>query len=88
MDAKLFGFDARGNVGLQLVNTDQSGAGYYVNEKTCTEQIPPNLPVHPRVRRHQLRRRAAQHEPDAGRGRESVVRVGVGPVDDAPAWPT
>ena len=44
LDTKLFGFDARGNVGVQFVNTDQSGAGYFVDEKTCTGNTPATCP--------------------------------------------
>lgn len=44
IDTKLFGFDARGNVGLQLVQTDQTGAGYFVDQAACTGNTPATCP--------------------------------------------
>jgi iron complex outermembrane receptor protein len=44
LDTKLFGFDVRGNAGVQFVNTDQSGSGYLVNEATCTGNTPATCP--------------------------------------------
>ncbi len=35
LDGKLFGMPYRGNVGAQLVNTDQSSTGFNVNRATC-----------------------------------------------------
>jgi len=37
-------WDARGNVGLQVVKTDQTGAGYFVNQSTCTGNTPATCP--------------------------------------------
>jgi iron complex outermembrane receptor protein len=36
MDGELFGFNYRGNVGGQLVHTDQSSEGYVVDTQKCT----------------------------------------------------
>jgi iron complex outermembrane receptor protein len=36
LDGTLFGMPYRGNVGAQLVNTDQSATGFNVNRATCT----------------------------------------------------
>ena len=36
VDGTLFGMPYRGNVGAQLVNTDQSSTGFNVNRATCT----------------------------------------------------
>jgi iron complex outermembrane recepter protein len=44
IDTKLLGFDTRGNVGLQLVNTDQAGAGFFVSQATCTGNTPATCP--------------------------------------------
>lgn len=34
----------RGNIGVQVVHTDQSGAGFYVNPTTCTGNTPATCP--------------------------------------------
>jgi iron complex outermembrane receptor protein len=44
VETKLFGNEVRGNVGLQIVQTDQSGSGYFVNAATCTGNTPATCP--------------------------------------------
>jgi iron complex outermembrane receptor protein len=44
METKLFGRDARGNLGLQIINTDQTGAGYFLDQAKCTGNTPATCP--------------------------------------------
>jgi iron complex outermembrane receptor protein len=44
IDAELFGRSLRGNLGVQLVQTDQTGTGYVVNPNTCTGNTPATCP--------------------------------------------
>jgi iron complex outermembrane receptor protein len=45
IDTKLAGMDLRGNLGLQLVQTDQRGTGQFVNSTTCTGNTPATCPA-------------------------------------------
>lgn len=78
MDTKLFGFEARGNIGAQLVNTDQTGAGYYVNEKTCTGNTPETCPSSRVAAGTSYTDFLPSMNLSLDVGNESVVRIGVG----------
>jgi len=45
IETTLFGMEVRGNVGAQLVQTDQTGSGYFVNASTCTGNTPATCPA-------------------------------------------
>lgn len=85
IDTKLFGFDARGNVGVQLVNTDQSGAGYFVEQKTCTGNTPETCPSS----RISAGTKYTDIMPSLNLaldiGNDSVVRLGVGRTMSRPS---
>ena len=44
IDTELFGRGLRGNVGVQLVQTDQTGSGFVVDPATCTGNTPATCP--------------------------------------------
>lgn len=44
VDTELFGMSLRGNAGVQLVQTDQTGSGFYINPTTCTGNTPATCP--------------------------------------------
>ena len=45
LDGELFGFNYRGNVGLQVVSTDQHGGGYSVDRNKCTGNTAASCPA-------------------------------------------
>jgi iron complex outermembrane recepter protein len=85
IDTKLFGFDARGNVGVQLVNTDQSGAGYFVNESTCTGNTPATCPSERIASGTSYTDILPSLNMALDIGNDSVVRVGVGRTMSRPS---
>jgi iron complex outermembrane receptor protein len=44
IDTELFGRGLRGNVGMQFVQTDQTGSGFVVNPATCVGNTPATCP--------------------------------------------
>lgn len=45
IDTELFGRGLRGNVGLQVVQTDQTGTGFVLDPATCTGNTPATCPA-------------------------------------------
>ncbi len=78
LETKLFGFDARGNVGVQLVNTSQTGAGYFVNEATCTGNTPATCPSTRVTKGTSFTDVLPSLNLAVDVGNDSVVRIGLG----------
>ncbi len=45
LDTELFGRSVRGNVGVQVVNTKQTGSGFVLDPATCTGNTPATCPA-------------------------------------------
>lgn len=85
METKLFGRDARGNLGLQIINTDQTGSGYFVEQATCTGNTPATCPSS----RIEAGTKYTDILPSMNltldMGNDSLVRVGLGRALSRPA---
>ena len=74
---ELFGDKVRGNVGLQVVHTDQAGAGFVVDTNSCTDSAP-SCPARRLVRGTDYYDVLPTVNLSIDLGNDAVVRIGAG----------